>query len=327
MKKITGIILIALFSLSIQLNTYGQGGIGDVAKEKKELPKIKKSSDGINKKDTVYKEDKSGELKKEKGNEPTKLPGDKADSMKDKLKGKGKIESKGDNEPGKEEVSDKDSILLKKQRMKDKIKKEPQDKNKPEKQEQGKDNKDNVKDKPDNQDKDKVKKEKKDTIIGPEKNDKLKKPEKHDGKNKPEKHDDKYKPEKHDSIGKTEKHDEEPGEKSEGKQEGDDKGNAYGKNKDELQGKDFGQNRAEQAKMKRQSKAKELDDSAVNGDSKVIEGREKIKIAKEKLEKEKTSKKISDADYQKRKEKIDNAEKAVNILEEKVRKARSLNMD
>jgi hypothetical protein len=55
MKKITGTILIALFLLSIQLNTYGQGGIGDVAKEKKELPKIKKSSDGVIKKDTVLK--------------------------------------------------------------------------------------------------------------------------------------------------------------------------------------------------------------------------------------------------------------------------------
>jgi colicin import membrane protein len=101
-------------------------------------------------------------------------------------------------------------------------------------------------------------------------------------------------------------------------------GHAYGKNKGELEGKEFGQSRAEQAKMQQNIKEQELGTSVAEGEAKVIEAREKINAAKEKLEKDKKAKKISDAEYKEKKEKIDKAEQAVNDLEMDVQKGKEM---
>jgi len=101
-------------------------------------------------------------------------------------------------------------------------------------------------------------------------------------------------------------------------------GHAYGKNKGGLEGKEFGQSRAEQAKLEQKQKEQELGTSVEEGDAKVMEAREKIAAAKEQAEKEKMAKKISEAAYQEKMEKINNAEKAVDDLEMKVKKAKEM---
>ena len=110
----------------------------------------------------------------------------------------------------------------------------------------------------------------------------------------------------------------------EGKEAGKGRGNAYGRNKGGLEGRDFGQARAEEARMKNQEKKSELDRRVEDGEQKTVQARERIRVAREDLEKEKASKKISDQAYQQKKEKIDNAEKAVTDLEEKIKKSKSV---
>ncbi len=102
------------------------------------------------------------------------------------------------------------------------------------------------------------------------------------------------------------------------------RGNAYGRNKGGIEGRDFGQARAEEARMKHQEKKSELDRKVEDGELRTVEARERIRVAREELEKEKASKKISDEAYQQKKEKIDKAEKAVSDLEEKIRKGKSV---
>ncbi|MBP6977881.1 MAG: hypothetical protein PHD61_03655 [Bacteroidales bacterium] len=92
-------------------------------------------------------------------------------------------------------------------------------------------------------------------------------------------------------------------------------GNAYGKNKGDLQGKEFGQQRADQAKLNREVKGKELDDKIVQGEAKVKEARDRIERAKEQLERDKKEGKITEQVYQERKEKISKAEQALSDLE------------
>ena len=82
-------------------------------------------------------------------------------------------------------------------------------------------------------------------------------------------------------------------------------GNAYGKNKGDLKGRDFGQARAEQARMQQQVREAELDTHLAKGEEKVAKSRERIRVAREELEKERAGRKISDKDYQLKKEKID----------------------
>ncbi|MRR19819.1 hypothetical protein EG827_06460 [bacterium] len=104
-------------------------------------------------------------------------------------------------------------------------------------------------------------------------------------------------------------------------------GHAYGRNKGGLTGREFGQARAEEARMQQQLKEAELDDQLAKGEEKVAQSRERIRVAREELEKEKTGRRISDKDYQMKKEKIDKAEEAVNEYEQQVRNGRSLKSD
>ena len=106
--------------------------------------------------------------------------------------------------------------------------------------------------------------------------------------------------------------------------QGKSKGNAYGRNKGDLQGKEFGQARAEQARLQQQEKRAELDTTLVQGENKIMQAREKIRISREDLDKEKAGRRITDKEYQLKQEKLNSAEEAVNQLEKKVIEARRL---
>ncbi|MBN2274837.1 MAG: hypothetical protein JXK95_10925 [Bacteroidales bacterium] len=101
-------------------------------------------------------------------------------------------------------------------------------------------------------------------------------------------------------------------------------GHAYGKNKGDLKGREYGQSRAEQARMEQHKKETELEHSVSEGEAKVKEGREKVRVAREKLEKDKKEQKLSETEYKEKKEKIDKAEKALDDLEMKVKKGKGL---
>jgi len=100
-------------------------------------------------------------------------------------------------------------------------------------------------------------------------------------------------------------------------------GNAYGKNKGELSGKEYGQERATQAKVNKE-KGEKLDQYVSQGEQKVKDAKTKIKSSKAKLDKDKKAGRVSDSEYRARKEKIDRAEAAVNDLDQKVQKGKKL---
>lgn len=94
------------------------------------------------------------------------------------------------------------------------------------------------------------------------------------------------------------------------------KGNAYGKDKEGLEGKEFGQHRAAEAKSKHEAVTNS--NQAIDNASKTNEDTHaKIKEAKNKLEKNKKEKKISDAEYNKKKKELDDLETQVNELDKK----------
>lgn len=94
--------------------------------------------------------------------------------------------------------------------------------------------------------------------------------------------------------------------------------NGYGNHKGELEGKDFGKNRAEFAKAKNEVKKKELDETRAKGTDKVKEAKEKIEAAKINLDKEKSAGKLTNEEYKLKKEKIERAEQKTRELEEKL---------
>lgn len=106
--------------------------------------------------------------------------------------------------------------------------------------------------------------------------------------------------------------------------EKDQQGNAYGKNKGDLQGKEFGQERAEQARLSQETKSKELNETILQGEEKVKEARERIRVAKEKLEQDKKEGRISDQVFQERKERISKAEQALSELEVSIEKGKTV---
>lgn len=99
----------------------------------------------------------------------------------------------------------------------------------------------------------------------------------------------------------------------------DNKGNAYGKDKGGMSGKEFGQNRAAEARSKNQSQKAETKRTADEGEVRVREARERIKKAKEKLEKDKKEKRVNDKQYEERRKKIEEAEQEANELEGKIK--------
>lgn len=97
------------------------------------------------------------------------------------------------------------------------------------------------------------------------------------------------------------------------------RGNAYGKDKEGMQGREFGQNRAQQARNREQ-----LNTTVDEHDIKLKESRDKIKDANERLESERTAGKVTAEEYQARKERIAKAEQGVKELERKVEEGKRL---
>jgi colicin import membrane protein len=119
--------------------------------------------------------------------------------------------------------------------------------------------------------------------------------------------------------GQEKKHEAKQKEDDESKEEkGDAQGYAYGKNKGDLKGKEFGQARAAEARMNKEVKKKELEETVKKGDEKVWEAKEKVRISKEALDKDLADKKITEEEFAKRKEKIEQTELVIEDLERKI---------
>ncbi|MDO6389680.1 hypothetical protein Q4E40_06050 [Pontibacter sp. BT731] len=101
------------------------------------------------------------------------------------------------------------------------------------------------------------------------------------------------------------------------------KGNAYGQDKGEMSGREFGQNRAAEARMTGEERKARLVTTVDEGDSKVKEARDRIAKAKDELEKNRKSGKMSDAELNERRAAIERAENAVRVLEERVNAGRA----
>ncbi len=93
------------------------------------------------------------------------------------------------------------------------------------------------------------------------------------------------------------------------------KGNAYGKNKGDLSGRDFGKLRSEEAK----NKLKEMESNITASETVVIKGRDKIKKAEADLEEAKKNKTIDAEEAEKKAEIIKKAHEKLNELDEKIK--------
>lgn len=118
---------------------------------------------------------------------------------------------------------------------------------------------------------------------------------------------------------KAEKEDQEDKDAKPEKADDGNQGNAYGKNKGEMSGREFGQNRAAEARSKNEAKKAEVKKSVDEGDQKVAESRQRIKKAREKLEKDKKAKRVNQKQYEDRKKKIEEAERQTDELESKIK--------
>ncbi len=104
---------------------------------------------------------------------------------------------------------------------------------------------------------------------------------------------------------------------------GEKKGHAYGKNKESMSGREFGKERAEQAKAKKEEKKKELDKTIKTNEDKVSDAKDRINKAREKAEKQKADGEITEEQYLEKMEKIKKAEAKMLELEQKVKKNKS----
>ena len=108
------------------------------------------------------------------------------------------------------------------------------------------------------------------------------------------------------------------------KEEKSNKGNAYGKNKGDLEGKEFGQDRALAAKSKNIEKKKELRRSLSDASSKINDANVRIKKARAGLERSYKDGEISEKEYKEKTDRIEKAEKRIKDLEEKIAKNKRL---
>ncbi|MBB6611507.1 hypothetical protein H7F15_10705 [Pontibacter sp. Tf4] len=102
------------------------------------------------------------------------------------------------------------------------------------------------------------------------------------------------------------------------------KGNAYGRNKGELSGREFGQARAVAAKQTNTEKRQELNKVVTTGDEKVTDAKSRLGRAIEELERQRKAGTITDSEYKEKQVTISRTEKAIQILEEKVNAAKVL---
>ncbi|WP_299704251.1 hypothetical protein [uncultured Pontibacter sp.] len=113
------------------------------------------------------------------------------------------------------------------------------------------------------------------------------------------------------------------GNQGRGQADDSERGNAYGQNKGDMSGREFGQNRAAEARMTGEQRRAQLVTTVDQGDSKVKEARDRIAKAKDELERNRRSGKMSDAELTERRAAIERAENAVRVLEEKVNAGRA----
>lgn len=97
--------------------------------------------------------------------------------------------------------------------------------------------------------------------------------------------------------------------------EGKGAGHAYGKDKGGLIGKEFGQQRASESRLNKETRQKELDQTIFESRKKVDDSKEKIKKAKETLARNNDAKKITREEYLEKKRKIEKAEAKVQEIE------------
>ena len=88
------------------------------------------------------------------------------------------------------------------------------------------------------------------------------------------------------------------------------KGHAYGKNKGDLEGKEFGQQRAEQARNKIESSEQKIKYTEEN----IQEAEGKIKMARERLEEQYRNNEIGENEYLKRKANLERYEEQLNEI-------------
>jgi colicin import membrane protein len=92
-------------------------------------------------------------------------------------------------------------------------------------------------------------------------------------------------------------------------------GNAYGKNKGNLSGRDFGKVRSTEAKNKLKAKLDEMDTEIATSERTAEENRKKVADAEAKVEKDKTEKKITEKVYKEKVTILEEAKKKVVKLD------------
>jgi len=91
-------------------------------------------------------------------------------------------------------------------------------------------------------------------------------------------------------------------------------GNAFGTRKDTLKGKEFGQNRAEQARLIRPVKKQDL----AKARQKSAELKEKVKKTREKLSSDRKAGRITDAEAKAREDKLKSAQTEIDKLDKTI---------
>jgi colicin import membrane protein len=112
-----------------------------------------------------------------------------------------------------------------------------------------------------------------------------------------------------------EKADKEKDKDKDSRGDGQGKGHAYGKNKGELSGRDFGKVRSTEAKNKLKAKLDEMDTEIATNEKTAEENRKKVAEAEAKVEKEKAEKKVTEKTYKDKIRTIAEAKKKVSKLD------------
>lgn len=97
-------------------------------------------------------------------------------------------------------------------------------------------------------------------------------------------------------------------------------GNAYGKNKEGLVGREFGQARAAEARTQIKNHEMELQES----ETKIMSIRERLEAASKRFEKERAANEITDEEYALRKQKIANAKNKLRKAEQTLERNREV---
>jgi chromosome segregation ATPase len=100
-------------------------------------------------------------------------------------------------------------------------------------------------------------------------------------------------------------------------------GNAYGKNKAGLEGREFGQARAAEAREQINTHEVELKEAEV----KIINGRNRLATIVERFEKSRAANEITEEEYELRKQKITNAENKLRKAEQSLERNREVVVD